>query len=268
MKLAGLAQAVSSCAFAILSVACESTASAVPDAAIIVIPVFDAGITPTGDLTSPAADAGKAPPPLVCPPSPASFTPKAYVPSVAHQGLCTTAEVDAFTTACLDPGTSCGAWVNANVAGSVDGGVGTSCGNCIEAPLDLNNGGVWLDPEGFFGPNYGGCMQLLDPTSGPACAAAFNNDDGCQALACDYCPGSPNEFSACYNAAVDAGCASYAAAEGTGCENDFNNGVYGQCSASNGGTQDYVFSVTLICGAASVDAGATPDGAARDAAEE
>jgi hypothetical protein len=194
------------------------------------------------------------------------------VPAIPSQGLCTTAEINAFISACVDPGTSCGSWVNANVAGSIDGGAGTPCGNCVEAPTAVNNGGVWIDPEGLFAPNYAGCIQILDPTHGPACGAAFDNVLGCQSLACDYCPGvGVNDYDNCVNATTDAGCAGYQAVQTTACAYDFTStGVAVQCSPSSGGTGDYLFTVTLICGAADAGSDAGTDGGstAQDAAKD
>src|ERR1700722_5977738 len=80
-------------------------------------------VAPPDDAAPPedAGDGGVG----TCPASTSSFTPMKYTPAVAHQGVCTSADVGAFVTACGDDGTaaSCNAWVEANVP--ADGGAGT-----------------------------------------------------------------------------------------------------------------------------------------------
>jgi hypothetical protein len=236
-----------------------------PDAMVMMMPSPDSG-HPSGDLTSPAADAGKAPPPLVCPPVPAPYVPPTYVPAIAYQGLCTTEDIDDFISACVDPGQACATWYDDNVPNFVPGKPGTACGNCVLAPIGQNNGAMWTDPERLFGPNYAGCMQILDPSHDTACPSAFNDLTACQALTCEYCPGQDaGDYMQCIDAADSAICAPLAATEGSVCGHDFAvGGVFDMCSPSNGGTADYVFLANLICGAAPVlDAGAEagPDGA-------
>jgi hypothetical protein len=181
---------------------------------------------------------------------------------MAHQGVCTAAAITAFVTACGDgsTNTSCGTWQAANVAGGeADGaGTGNACGNCIFAPM--NNGATWTDPMMFFSPNYAACIQLTDTSGGAACAAAFNNAGGCEAVACDSCPGNgPNDFENCVVAADMGSCNSYATTEETACKTDFaDGGAANTCSpgaATGKQDPDLTFIATLICGGATADAG-------------
>jgi hypothetical protein len=182
-----------------------------------------------------------------CEKSTSKFTPVTYVPAVANQGVCDTATIAAFVAACGDKGsqTKCDTWQTTNVLG--DAGAGTACGNCIFAPM--NNGGTWTDPEGYFGPNYGGCIQLTDPTNGPACASALDNADGCVGVACDSC--SSGDIDACRDAAAKASCSSYASTEQTACKkDDGDGGAFTTCSPGAGTSldPDFTYIAGLICG--------------------
>jgi hypothetical protein len=235
--------------------------------------IIDGGQLP-GDATAPGPDAGAdtadaAPEamPLACPPrSTTTFTPPAYVPAVAHQGVCTVDAVAAFVSACADTNDAaapCDAWRKMNVAGALDGGAGTACGNCIFAPG--NNGAVWVDPAGFVFPNYGACMQLTDSTNGTLCATAYNNYNACNGVACGYCPtpsapsGVPdvNDLAACQSAALVGGCNSFDA-KLNACAPDFqlDGGAFFVCSPT-GGSEDWSYIATLICGGASAAADAS-----------
>jgi hypothetical protein len=182
-----------------------------------------------------------------------------YVPAVAHQGLCTPTEIARFIAECVDPGTSFVAWSHENITGYVDGGAGTPCGNCLFAPPTENNGGMWTDPLAQFEPNYAGCMQLVDPTYGAACAPAFNAATGCEAVACDYCPDvGDNDYTDCVHAADTTVCASVVAAEESACANAFlSGGALDTCSPdkTGNGVGNYSYIATLICGANPADGG-------------
>jgi hypothetical protein len=250
-------------ALSLLGMGCGSPAAATQSDAGHDAPVpFDAGdgAPPTGDRIPPSTDAGQAPPPIACPPNPEHFVPPTYVPAVGHQGLCSPAEVADFITQCVDPGLSFVAWSDANVAGWTAGSSGTPCGNCIFPPRNENNGAMWIDPDGLFRPNYGGCMQLLDPVHGPACAAAVNAVTACQAFTCEYCPGyGPHDDADCEAAAM-ATCGPYLTASQNACAMDTApGGPFDMCAPTGGGTEDYAVVVNLICGASPVDGGA-PDG--------
>jgi hypothetical protein len=230
---------------------------------------YDAGHI-TGDLTSPALDAGKAPPFLACPPAPtAPYDASTYVPAVGHQGVCTTADIAAFVAACarsskptLGALLSCNRWVveNVNLASlgvsGVDGGSGTACGNCIIAPM--NNGAARTDPVGVGQPNYAGCIQLTDPIHGLACAAVWESATACEEEACAYCTdnGTVEDEKACIHVADQTLCQSLVATKNAACADDLvEGGVIDKCSPDDGGAQDNVYITTLICGGAIADAG-------------
>ncbi len=195
---------------------------------------------------------------LVCPPqSTASYTPAAYTAAVPNQNLCTTTDITAFVGACGDSATptSCNDWITSNVAGVADGGAGTACGNCIVAPM--NNGALWVDSLGGLSPNYGACVQLLDPSQGTACAGAYDDLAGCYGVACDTaCPANDPtltaDIGACFTAAKMGSCMSYATAEKSACATDLaDGGAVSTCSpgaATNQIDPDLTYIANLICG--------------------
>ncbi len=212
--------------------------------------------SPAGDATSSGEDGGDEVPAIACPPmSTASYEPPAYVPAMAHQGACAPQAIAEFVAACAnasDGGRSCVDWQNVNVA--ADGGAGTACGNCIFAPA--NNGAVWVDPGGRINPNYSGCIQITDPVNGTACATAQENLNSCIGVACDYCPpsiappDSVDNFTGCVSAAASADCNRFDLALDA-CASDYqlDGGANFTCSPSSGGTEDWTYIATLICGA-------------------
>ncbi len=242
----------------------EATVDAGSDALSIVLPPREASV-PTGDLTSPATDAGAAPDALICPPAPVDdFRPQPFHPAKAGQGLCTAAEINAFISACVTAtAADCTTWLAANVSGDNPNtafapGGGTPCGNCI---LDgkANNGGLWTDPDGLFQPNYAGCFQIEDPVNGPACGAAYNNLSGCQNFACEYCTTNAG-YNQCSSVIfADTRCGQYEDAAQSLCQAESSNNVYNECAGSNGGVPDYLFVLNLICGAPEADASTGPD---------
>jgi len=189
------------------------------------------------------------------------YTSETYATAVAHQGKCEASDIAAFVAVCGDnygTGAGCTAWWIANVAG--DAGTGTACGNCIAAPG--NNGGSWSDPTSVQGseafPNYGACIQLLDPTNGPACAAALDNISACEGLQCDDCPDG-DTYTAC-QATVDAAiCSTYNTTWESACTtDDADGGVGSTCSpgsASMAYDPDFTFIINLVCGSVGSDAG-------------
>jgi hypothetical protein len=223
--------------------------------------------SPPSDSSMAADTSGGGDAALVCPPaSTTTYMPAAYVPAVAHQGKCSPADIAAFVMACGDNATmtattsSCGDYQAANVMGVADGGVGTTCGNCIFAAT--NNGATWLDPANFFGPNYAGCIQLTDSANGAACAAAYDNAGGCEGVACDKgCQtDTEQDFVSCVKAADQGSCSTYAAAEKSACVTDFADaGAAATCSPGAGtgkSDPDWNYIVNLICGGAVSDSGA------------
>jgi len=132
----------------------------------------------------------------------------------------------------------------------------------------MNNGGTWFDPVGNFGPNYAACIQLLDATHGAACAAAFNNANGCNGYACDTAcmNASNNAYDNCLMAASTGACMQYAATETSACAADsVDGGAEMTCAPGMGNRQDpdFQFILTLICGGG--DAGSADGGDAGSA---
>jgi hypothetical protein len=191
------------------------------------------------------------------------FTAPPYVAAVGQQGVCAPGDVSAFVTACGNGGsqTMCDSWQNANVAS--DAGAGTACGNCIIAPM--NNGGTWSDVNGYFLPNYGGCIQLTDTTSaGTMCATALDNQQGCEGLACDTC--SRTSFQSCLMSADSTGCSQYITAASSACTSDVvDGGAIGTCISSNF-DRDLSYVVTLICGSGGTTTDGGTEGGPGDAA--
>jgi len=205
-------------------------------------------------------DAGPADAGLQCgPASVAAFEAPAYVPARAYQNVCSMGDIAAFFEACAALGSdTCGAWTAANVA--TDGGAGTACGNCIAAPG--NGGAIWFDPIGNAWPNLAGCMQVLDPTHGLACAKAYQAANACRTTACDHLclaphPDCPDTCAQCYDAVdgvgdagADAGCATYEAAERSACAVDFADGGALSTCAAQGEAAALTTVITLLCGPA------------------
>jgi hypothetical protein len=192
------------------------------------------------------------------------FTTVPYVAAVGHQGACSPSDISAFVTACGSSAsvTACDTWQTANVAS--EAGAGTPCGNCIITPIGANNGGTWSDVNGYFLPNYAGCIQLTDLTeAGTACATAVDNRQGCEGLACDMCTSGQ----ACVVSADMGGCSQYVSAFNGACTGDLaDGGAVATCSAgaaNNNPDLDLSTILTLICGggdAGTTDAGTTEGG--------
>jgi hypothetical protein len=194
------------------------------------------------DSTAPADGAS-----ATCPDSTA-FTPATYVSATKHQGKCTATQTTAFETACGDNATqaTCTTWLEANVAS--DASAGTACGGCILNPN--NAGAAWSDPNGYFGPNYAGCIQLTDTKNGPACAAALENIDGCEGLECDDCADSTT-YSTCATTVDGTICTSYTSPVQTACATDGADGGAAEKCQPGGGTTvdpDWTYIIDLICG--------------------
>jgi hypothetical protein len=182
-----------------------------------------------------------------CPDS-TTFTATTYVSATKHQDKCKSTDITAFETACGDAGTqaTCTTWLEANL--ETDASAGTACGNCIVNPN--NAGAAWSDPNGEFGPNYGGCIQLTDTKNGPACAAALDNIDGCEGLECDDCSDSTT-YQACATTVDGAICSTYATTVQTACTTDFADGGAATTCQPGGGTTvnpDWTYIINLICG--------------------
>jgi hypothetical protein len=190
------------------------------------------------------------------------YTPLPYVPAKAYQGVCSTADILTFLLDCVntnDP-TTCDNWFQTNLP---IGGTGTACGTCIASPD--NNGGIWADPNNIFYPNYGACIQVLDPIDGTACATALSNSQGCEGVACDCCA----DYGSCQTVVDRTVCTTYAAATASACRRD--NAAGGAASTcepsfcSGNIDDDFMFIINLICGTAEgggADSGTADSGAA------
>lgn len=183
-----------------------------------------------------------------------SYSPVTYVPATTGTNECASGDISAFVTACVtgsNTQTTCPAWFAANVAGGEadGGGAGNACGNCIAAPN--NNGGIWSDPNGYFAPNYAGCIQLTDSTNGSTCAAAFNQANGCDGFYCDQCT-DQNDYNACSAAATQ--CTSYNTASNTDCAADLSADAGtavcfpSEASGASDQSADFTYIINLICG--------------------
>jgi hypothetical protein len=178
-------------------------------------------------------------------PSNVTFTPAPYAPVTAHQGLCKAADIAAFVAACTTNNqTACDAWKTTNAY--PDGG--TACGLCIVSPT--NAGGVWQSEAPLITPNYGGCVQLTDPTThGSACAAAIDSANDCDFVQCYQCNTS---IEACYTTVESGICKPYQDALTAACGADLADGgvVSSTCGLAGGGAEIYTNIIQLICGSA------------------
>ena len=185
----------------------------------------------------------------MCPASTSGFKPATYTPAVAHQGKCASTDISAFIAACGDSGstTLCNTWKKANTGTS-----GTPCGNCI-LPGSTNNGGAWFDGTSRIVPNYGACTQLLDKTSGTACAMAYEAQWECVGVACDGCT-TKTEFDNCFTTVANSGggCRSFALTYDTACTADFaEGGALNTCEpTTTTGDADFTSIINLVCGGA------------------
>lgn len=229
----------------------------------------DGGKTADGGITDARSDAmtdatadGEAPDVGVDsgPAAPACFSdgglyaPVTSVPvPAAGQALCSAADIQAFIAACGTSGSTntCSTWQDTNVPGAQpDGGGGTACGNCIFPPLSAapvsSTGPTYTVAGpygGVFGPNYGGCVAILDPTNGQRCASALDNETDCDDSACMMCT-TTAAAQGCFAYA----CSSQTALVGPACRTDEDGGAFSRCSPSNGGDADWQFIINLICG--------------------
>lgn len=118
---------------------------------------------------------------------PASDVPS-YVPVQPMSGACQQGQITAFVTACASStssSTSCDNWQQDPN--------NSECDACILPSDGLGNlqatGGVMVNAQGgFFTQNTPGCLALVDPTNGPACAAQLEPLLQCQYQACANCP--------------------------------------------------------------------------------
>jgi hypothetical protein len=201
---------------------------------------YDAGTSSGGDD---AADGPACPEDL-------PFKPRTYPPVTVHPGACTSGNVAGFLEACGDEGniTACQAWIQANTPG--ENGEGTACGNCI-LPAD-NTGAAFLTFNEYFFPNYGACVELLDPTGGAHCAQPLDALTDCDAVECEDCT-ALLPYPQCVGIANGAGgfCGSFAQDVQSECSADLaNGGVVDRCqpgAASGELDPDWEVVIGLVC---------------------
>jgi hypothetical protein len=183
---------------------------------------------------------------------------------------CTSADISGFISACIAStatNATCNTWQTNNLAGGMDGGgAGTACGNCI-FPSDsqgnaTNTGatytitiGTGANASSFFGPNYGGCVQLLDSTNGAACALAMDNLNNCESQACtfdglDQCSQSDYDTCVTYVTGTGQGCNTAYNAQSACTADDADGGAAQTCSPSGGTNQttDFTYIINQFCG--------------------
>jgi len=215
-----------------------------------------------------------------------AFTYTSYTTIVPSTTACTAADIKAFEAACTDTtmtAAACNAWQMTNTAGA-DGGGGTACGACIfgnyNPPMSYGQGAGYVTCDStvttsmtaacFFSPNVIGCVQLIDPTNGPKCAAADDALSQCEAWECNLCSDTnvagPLD-TACIMAADAAQCAQYIAPAQSACAGPFGDGGAGtdiaKCDPSGGtnSSEDFTFIIGLMCGGGtSGDSGVTDSG--------
>ena len=210
-----------------------------------------------------------------------AFTYPGYVTIVPKQA-CTAADLKAFETACTvaaATAATCNGWQASNLPGSDGGPGGTTCGNCIfgpyNPPTNFGQGAAYVTCDStvptssttsvcLFSPNVIGCVQLIDPTNGPACAAADDALSQCDAWECNLCSdtasGGPLD-QACVTAVNAAQCATFLTKAQSACATDFGDGgagtAFSKCSPSGGTNQseDFSFIIAQMCGGGTTDAG-------------
>jgi hypothetical protein len=204
------------------------------------------------------------------------FTPPTHHHATAlHQGVCTDAFVAAYYQDCLSANSTqqtCAKWgQNADQAHK-------ACAQCLISGSSATKYGPLVLYKGVINANIAGCVELLDPQNGLACATAIQQSEACDHAACDSaCPVTDNAsfqlWQQCVTAAEAAGCKKYADATNcSGAEQD--GGPAAACfpSGSNPDFQAYYdILAKLFCGG--VDGGTTSDagdggGDAGDAASD
>jgi hypothetical protein len=205
------------------------------------------------------------------------------LPALAtSQGVCTSAQIQAFVSACGNAGTqaACEIWQATNVAGySSSSCAGTPCGNCIFGPTNGGYGAFYELEAGFPQANFGACVIAQAQTSGAgaagqACAIAIDNLDNCTALACMTCATS-SDYSACFTQATTGSgpCAQQNAAWNSACNTSVLSAAITACTpagTSSNQDPDFTYITNLFCGGTPVttegpmDAGLTDGGRRAD----
>jgi hypothetical protein len=176
-----------------------------------------------------------------------TFAP-AWVPPVGqHTGHCTTAQVSAFYTACLDPTATvagCSAW-RTNPAN-------TTCGGCLFTPSSASAYGALIGYSDDVLVNVPGCIALAEPCN-LGCAQAILAAEACDDAAC----GSPfctdfASFNACASQSQSASCGCSGFAASAACESQITGAQHPAettCNLNATTTQALFTSVaTFLCG--------------------
>jgi hypothetical protein len=177
---------------------------------------------------------------------PASDVPS-YAPVQQMGAACQQGQISAFITACTtatSTSTTCNNWQQDPN--------NSQCDACI-LPSDgmgdlLATGGVMVNAQGgFFSQNTPGCIALVDPTHGPACAQQLEPLLQCQYQACANCPIGTGLTCGPIADGPGGACAQYAI---PACATDYfpDGGTFN--NACSGGTQSEAIQAVLevICG--------------------
>jgi hypothetical protein len=165
-----------------------------------------------------------------------------YAAAQQQLNACTSTQVSDFIAACVPPAGSpskCQQWAPPN----------THCAQCLmptnDAGLGQNTGAMLFDVHGnLVDYNFGGCIALIDPTSGGlACAQALDDYVQCIDFACEACADQTSTNN-CQSAATTGGaCSAYNDAYHTPCKTDLAADAGGNTKCSTG-TQV----IDVICG--------------------
>jgi hypothetical protein len=175
---------------------------------------------------------------------PSSVPSSELVPyTAAYQQLnaCNATQISDYIAACVPNGsaTMCKNWEQAN----------TKCAQCIaptnSSGVGQNTGGMLFDVHGnLVDYNFGGCIALIDTTSGGlACAQALDAYVQCIDFACESCADQTSTNN-CQSAATNGGaCSAYNDAYHTPCKTDLAVDAGGNTKCSTGTEV-----LTVICG--------------------
>ena len=223
------------------------------DSGASTVPVADAGMH--AQMTPPALDSGGSPStptdagaPACSPMDQSAFMPAAYVHAVKQAGKCTAAQLTAYVTACFST-TSTAATCTTFTGASAN----TACAACLAPPAAASTPGpIFLGSDGQpAGFNTPGCIELVDPMKGPACAPAYDAAGQCGASACSGCAvtdmASAQVANMCATAALKGTCSSFSTKADSACAADVADG--GAASICQLNTDaDIAAALALFCG--------------------
>jgi hypothetical protein len=170
--------------------------------------------------------------------------------NVAHQGACSSADLEGFLTACElgAPPAQCTSWFASN----------PGCGACVlpaaDSGADRNSGALLVDAAGLTYPNVAGCVQVIDGNT--TCAAPLEALTLCELDACDsascqlyYSAGAFDPVSkACRAAAGNSVCSPQRAAVDAACSgaDSADGGALSMCDPSS--QNGLILTIYAICG--------------------